>query len=133
VLRPAPLRLYGGPSNTPSLDWAWVDGQLRSAGTYWVVARTPGHPHPRPVWGVWRNDRLCLSIATPATRRALERDPVVTVPLDSGTDVVIVEGRVLSRVSEPDVIAAYDEKYDWTRTSRRTARSRWSSRIWSSR
>ena len=113
MLHPAPIRLYGSPSDTPALDWAWVDGQLASAGTYWVVARTPGHPHPRPVWGVWRRERLYLSIGTPATRRALERDPVVTVHLDSGTHVVIVEGRVASRVSAPDVIAAYDEKYDW--------------------
>jgi len=114
VVRQAPIRLYGRESDKPALDWAWVDRQLGSAGTYWVVARTQGHPHPRPVWGVWRTDRLYLSIGTPATLRALARDPVVTVHLDSGTDVVIVEGRAAASVSEPEVIAAYDEKYDWT-------------------
>lgn len=114
MLRPAPIRFYGGPSDKPGLDWAWVDEQLRAAGTYWVVARTSGHPHPRPVWGVWQDERLCLSIGTPATRRALEHDPLVTVHLDSGTDVVIVEGRSGGLTSEPDVIAAYDDKYDWS-------------------
>ncbi len=42
--------------------------------------------------------------------------PEVTVHLDSGTDVVIVEG--LASVGDDDptaarFLAAYDEKYDW--------------------
>ncbi len=110
----ARLRLYGQPSDTPALEWAWVDAQLEAAGTYWVVARTTGHPHPRPVWGVWSQQRLFLSIGTPATIRALASDPVVTVHLDSGTEVVVVEGRSAGPAEDPGVIAAYDRKYDWT-------------------
>ena len=107
--------MYGQPSATPRLDWAWVDAQLEAAGTYWVIARTPGHPHPRPVWGVWDSDHLYLSIGTPVTLRTLARDPAVTVHLDSGTDVVIVEGRAAG----PDgggveAIEAYNRKYDWS-------------------
>jgi len=38
----------------------------------------------------------------------------VTVHLDSGTEVVVVEGRVGERgVVDGDVVAAYDTKYDW--------------------
>ncbi|HZQ58659.1 MAG TPA: hypothetical protein VFA84_11505 [Acidimicrobiales bacterium] len=108
-----PLRLYGQASDKPALDWAWVDGQLAAAGTYWVTARTNGHPHPRPVWGVWRSDHLYLSIGTPMTTSALVTDPRVTVHLDSGTDVVIVEGIRTGTSADADVIADYDRKYDW--------------------
>ncbi len=108
------LRLYGHPSEKPPLDWAWVDGQLESAGTYWVVGCAQGHPHPRPVWGVWSGGRLFLSIGSPAIVRALAADPRVTVHLDSGTEVVVVEGRAAGAVTDEAVIGAYDAKYDWT-------------------
>ena len=105
--------MYGQPSATPGLDWSWVDAQLAAAGTYWVIARTQGHPHPRPVWGIWESDHLCLSIGTPITLLTLARDPVVTVHLDSGTDVVIVEGHAAGTTSGADIIGAYNRKYDW--------------------
>jgi hypothetical protein len=108
-----PLRLYGEISDKAPLDWAWVDGQLRSAGTYWVAAATPT-PHPRPVWGVWSGERLFLSIGSPPIVRALAIDPAVSVHLDSGTDAVIVEGSAAGATADPAVIAAYDAKYDWT-------------------
>ncbi len=110
----APLRLYGKPSDKSELDWEWVDGQLSAAGTYWVTARTNGHPHPRPVWGVWSGQRLHLSVGTPRTAGALAADPTVTVHLDSGTEVVIVEGRAVGSSSDPAVLASYDRKYDWS-------------------
>jgi Pyridoxamine 5'-phosphate oxidase len=109
-----PLRLYGQSSNKSTLEWAWVEDQLVAAGTYWVTARTPGHPHPRPVWGIWFEGRLYLSIGTPLTARALATDPRVSVHLDSGTDVVIVEGRAERVASDAEVLTRYDRKYDWT-------------------
>jgi len=113
------LRLYGAPSDHQPLAWQWVDDRLREPGTMWVTAVTEGYPHPRPVWGVWHQERLYLSIGTPAIRRALAVDPRLTVHLDSGTDVVIVEGRAVSGAPDggetsPQVLAAYDAKYDWS-------------------
>ena len=108
------MRIYGHVSDHQALEWSWVDARLNEAGTYWATARTDGHPHPRPVWGVWASRCLHLSIGTPITRAALALDPTVTIHLDSGTDVVIVEGRVVASTTDPDVIAAYDRKYDWT-------------------
>jgi hypothetical protein len=120
---PRPLRMYGLPSEHPSLTWEWVRGQLEGAGTYWVIPGTVGpsgsHPHPRPVWGVWLDDELHLSIGSPVIRRALGSDPRMTVHLESGTDVVIVEGRLspvsatISASVSAKVLAAYDSKYDW--------------------
>jgi hypothetical protein len=36
-----------------------------------------------------------------------------TVHLDSGTDVVIVEGVVEAKTVDPGLISAYDAKYTW--------------------
>jgi hypothetical protein len=80
------------------------------------VARPQGHqhPHPRPVWGVWHQERLHLSLGSPTLRRAIQEEAAVTVHLDSGTDVVIVEG--LARPgngTSTELVQVYDQKYDW--------------------
>jgi len=108
------LRLYGQVSSHRELEWAWVDARLREAGTYWVAGRSDGPPHPRPVWGVWASGCLHLSIGTPTTRTALAIDPTVTVHLESGTDVAIVEGRAVMPPTDPNVLAQYDQKYNWS-------------------
>jgi len=110
---PEPLRFYGSVSETDTLEWAWVEGELERAGTYWVVTRGDGHPHPRPVWGVWSERTLLLSIGSPVIARALQADPLVTVHLESGTDVVIVEGRATEPCADAGILAQYNEKYDW--------------------
>lgn len=107
------LILYGEPSDAPPPAWTWVDRQLRDAGTYWVVPRGDGHPHPRPVWGAWQRPRLHLSIGSPVLARQLAADAVVTVHLNSGTDVVIEEGTVSGSDTDDAVLAAYNAKYDW--------------------
>lgn len=108
--------MYGEVTDLARLEWAWARQQLIDAPTYWVVAAGDGMPHPRPVWGVWReDDSLALSVGTPTTRRRVDRDGRVAVHLDSGVDVVIVEGTVTGEDSDGHgpAIAAYDIKYDW--------------------
>jgi hypothetical protein len=108
------LFLYRQRSDLAPLAWSWVDRQLTDAGTYWVVGQLDGRPHPRPVWGVWQQERLHLSIGSPTVRRAIEQQPAVTVHLDSGTDVVIVEGLVApAAATAPSVLEAYNRKYDY--------------------
>lgn len=112
-----PVRMYGSTSDLPLLEWGPTRHRLVDAGTYWVVAAGAGMPHPRPVWGVFRDDDvLALSIGTPTTRRRLERDPRVSVHLDSGVDVVVLEGMARGRDDAADgaAIRAYDAKYDWS-------------------
>ena len=111
--RHATLRLYGGPSDTPSLHWEWVDDQLSVAGTYWVVTPTPTHPHPRPVWGIWREDRLHLSVGSPTLGAS-------DAPHDTGDGPPRQRDRRRDRrrivdgpSSDPELIAAYDSKYTW--------------------
>ena len=108
------LRLYGQPAEVADLPWAWAEERLAAAPTYWVTAGGVARPHPRPVWGLWHDDRLLLSVGSPALASSLVPGGQVAVHLDSGTEVVVVEGRVGERgVVDGDVVAAYDTKYDW--------------------
>jgi hypothetical protein len=108
-----PLTMYGALSAADDLDWEWARDQLAAAGTYWVVARPRATPHPRPVWGVWLEDRVYLSLGSPLLRAELADDPRVAVHLDSGTDVVVLEGRVTGERADDAVVREYDHKYDW--------------------
>jgi hypothetical protein len=119
-LEPVPLRFYGAPTAVPPLEWEAVESQLNAAPTYWVASMSSlGHPHPRPVWGVWSptgGDDLWLTLGSPRIRMEVTARPLVTVHLDSGVEVVIIEGTA-EPVTEPDRVAAfitaYDRKYDW--------------------
>lgn len=111
--------MYGELSSEEEpLEWSWASDQLRSCGTYWVVARSDGIPHPRPVWGVWSTDDefLHLSVGSPVLVRQFAQYPDVAVHLGSGTDVVIVEGRRTGSCTDTRVLRAYNEKYDWNYT-----------------
>jgi hypothetical protein len=66
------------------------------------------------VWGVWQSGQLFLTIGTPVTREALAADAAVTVHLDSGTEVVIVEGRASGPSDDAEILQKYDAKYDWS-------------------
>jgi nitroimidazol reductase NimA-like FMN-containing flavoprotein (pyridoxamine 5'-phosphate oxidase superfamily) len=98
------------------LPWEWVTERLRSARNYWVGSTRPdGRPHCCPVWGVWLDDAVYFSTAR-ATRkgRNLEASRDAVIHLESGDEVVIVEGRVeevpsdepVDRVADP-----YEQKY----------------------
>lgn len=110
-----PLRLFGQPADTEALDWPWVQQQLEAAPTYWVNTRSagPSHPHPRPVWGIWHERDLYLSVGSLVLVRQLASDPVVTVHVDSGTDVVIVEGTAVDLSVDQLFLERYNTKYDW--------------------
>jgi hypothetical protein len=106
------LSFSGSQSECDPLEWHWVEEQLQAAGTYWIVARSDGPPHPRPVWGVWTGRRLLLSVGSQVITQQLRADGPVTVHLDSGTDVVIVEGNVDGTSGDDQAIEMYDSKYD---------------------
>ena len=108
--------MYGTLSNARPLEWAWVREQLFSAGTYWAVVPDDGAPHPRPVWGIWDDGTLYLSIGSLVISRRLEAHREIAVHLDSGTDVVIIEGRVVGFSEDRDVLDRYNDKYDWNYT-----------------
>ncbi|MDQ3947341.1 MAG: hypothetical protein M3357_19720 [Actinomycetota bacterium] len=65
---------------------------------------------------MWFADALLLSLGSPVIARELASDPRTAVHLESGTDVIIVEGDA-SIVTAPEAIAEfatrYNAKYDW--------------------
>jgi nitroimidazol reductase NimA-like FMN-containing flavoprotein (pyridoxamine 5'-phosphate oxidase superfamily) len=86
---------YGLPSTTDGLlSWASVEQRLRASRHYWLATVRPdGTPHSVPRWGVWLDGAFYYDGA-PTTRhvRNLQRNPACTLTLESGTEVVIVEG-----------------------------------------
>lgn len=95
---------YGIPESEEGvLPWAHVTERLRSARTYWVATAGPdGRPHSTPIWGGFVDGTLFFE-GSPHTRRGrnLAANPAVVVHLESGDDVVIVEGTV-QEIKGPD-------------------------------
>jgi PPOX class probable F420-dependent enzyme len=76
------------------LDWSWAEERLMAARNYWVCTTRPdGRPHSMPVWGLWHDGAFYFS-SSPDSRKArnLAANPAVTVHLESGDEVVIVDG-----------------------------------------
>jgi Pyridoxamine 5'-phosphate oxidase len=91
------------------VSWAWVAEQLSASRSYWVcTTRDDGRPHAMPVWGVWQADRLMFSTdPTSLKARNFAARPDVVVHLESGDEVVVVEGRVAPM--DVELIAAFCE------------------------
>jgi hypothetical protein len=99
------------------LPWSHAEQRLRAARNYWLATASPtGVPHATPVWGVWLDATLYFD-GLPATRwaRNLAANPRVTAHLESGEDVVIVEGRADGLVTDAQlgerIVAAWNGKY----------------------
>lgn len=110
---------YGIPDHEEGLlPWSFVTERLAKARNYWVATTRPdGTPHAVPVWGVFVDGFQFFSGGM-HTRwaRNLSANPHVALHLESGDEVVIIEGRV-ELVSDPEsphakpVDAAYVAKY----------------------
>jgi len=95
------------------LLWSWAEERLAAARNYWIVTGSGARgPHATPVWGLWDGGGVVFSCGHGSRKaRNLEADPRLVVHLESGDDVVIVEGEA-ERI-EPDeaLLAAYADKY----------------------
>jgi hypothetical protein len=107
---------YGIPPDLEgTLPWSHINERMAQARNYWIGTVGPeGRPHTVPVWGVWVEDTLYFG-GGPQTRwsRNLAASPQVAVHLESGDDVVILEGRV-ERISDPQhpLLAGIDDAYE---------------------
>jgi PPOX class probable F420-dependent enzyme len=107
-----------GLSNTAvgELDFGWAEGRLAAARNYWVCTTRPdGRPHAMPVWGLWHGGAVVFSTDPDSVKgRNLAASAAITVHLESGDEVVVVEGRA-ERVTGPDLgesfVDAYEGKY----------------------
>lgn len=100
---------YGIPETAQGLlTWAEVEPRLVHAHHYWLSSVRPdGRPHAVPRWGVWLDGRFWYDGA-PTTRhtRNVEANPAVTLTLESGTEVVIVEGESHATRADPEPLGA---------------------------
>lgn len=95
--RPKLPKEYGLPADDAGLlSWEWVVERLEKAKNYWVCTTRPdGRPHSTPVWAIWSNGTLYFD-GHPRTRwaRNIAHNPTISIHLESGDEVVILEGNV---------------------------------------
>jgi hypothetical protein len=110
---------YGVPeSGDGMLELDTVRERLATAQNYWITSVSAyGQPHAVPVWAALVDDALWFG-GGPRTKRNLLANPRVSVHLESGSEVVILEGAA-TVVDAPDPAVSqaiddqYAEKYDW--------------------
>jgi hypothetical protein len=103
----------------PLVPWATVEGQLVGAENYWLATTHPdGRPHVAPIWGAWVEGALYFDgIPTARWARNMAANPAVSVHLESGSDVVILDGMgedvpsITDRDLAARIVAAWDTKY----------------------
>lgn len=95
------------------IEWPWVVERVSSARNYWVATtRADGSPHLSPVWGVWQNDAFHFFTDPDSLKaRNIRRNPRAVVHLESGDEVVIMEGTLESVAATPDIVSGYESKY----------------------
>ena len=116
-MRAAELRMYGKKRAEEPLAWEWVAGRLAAAPMYWVVTTRPdGTPHARPLHGAFVDGRLLLSNGSWNHHHNWEANPKVSVHLESGLEVVIVEGAGAyerEKAALERFLDAYNAKYGY--------------------
>ena len=95
------------------IEWSWVVERMTNARSYWIATtRADGRPHVMPVWGVWIDDAFHFSTDADSLKaRNIRRDPRGAVHLESGDEVVILEGRFEEVASTPKMVSEYERKY----------------------
>lgn len=86
--------LYGLKPRKQYLPFSHAEKRLAKSRNYWICTSRPdGRPHSIPVWGFWIDGAVYFGTAK-ASRKArnLAHNPAVSIHLDSGDDVVILEG-----------------------------------------
>jgi general stress protein 26 len=94
------------------LPWSHVGERMEPARNYWICTTRPdGRPHVMPVWGVWVDDKFYFGTAR-ASRKArnLVSNPAMAVHLESGDDVVIVEGYA-EEITDSSELGQVDKGY----------------------
>src|SRR3954467_12923982 len=111
--RPSMPTGYGiATGDDGQLPWSWVERECTKSRNYWICTTRPdGRPHAMPVWGLWFDGALVFSTDPASTKgRNLAARPDVVVHLESGDDVVIVEGRVRELASSR--LVEYCDRYE---------------------
>jgi hypothetical protein len=85
-----------GISDAPEglLPWSFASQLMAVARNYWIGSTRPdGRPHAAPVWGVWLDEVFYFGTGPGSVKaRNLAVNPAMVVHLESGDEVVILEG-----------------------------------------
>ena len=110
--------LYGLKPRAKYFPFRHAEDRLARARNYWIcTTRADGRPHSIPVWGFWMDGAFYFGTARSSRKaRNLAKNPAVSVHLDSGDDVVILEGTVVEvspneRATREKLDAASRAKY----------------------
>ncbi len=116
---PKPVPVPMAPGYAPPdvkrklLPWSFADQRLRRAHNYWVCSTRPdGRPHAAPIWGLWQEGAFYFS-TDPSSRKAknLAENPAIVVHVESGDEVVLLEGRVETLELTRELDRVYFRKY----------------------
>lgn len=112
--RPRTAPGYGiDPSATDGmLPWSVVADQLMAARNYWLATTRPdGRPHVMPIWALWMDGTIAFGTDPSSVKgRNLAVRADAVVHLESGDDVVVVEG-VVESVDDPATVARFVAEY----------------------
>jgi hypothetical protein len=94
------------------LGWEWATERLERAHNYWLAtASEKGRPHAAPIWGLWLDDAFWFSTARDSRKgRNLAVNPQAAVHLESGDEVVILDGPV-EEIGDAGALARLAEAY----------------------
>ena len=118
--RPQVPEGYGMPEGDEGLlPWEWAEERLTNAEIYWFATTRPnGRPHSSPTWAVWLDGKLYFDGSSEARRlKNIAANPDVSVHLESGKEVVIIEGTARALGAAPErafaerLAAAFGAKY----------------------
>lgn len=85
---------YGLKPRKHYLPFGHAEERLAQSRNYWICTSRPdGRPHSIPVWGFWIDGAFYFGTARSSRKaRNLANNAAVSIHLDSGDDVVILEG-----------------------------------------
>ena len=91
--------------------------KLQNSKNIWFGSVRPdGRPHLTPVWFVFWQDHLFVSIDPKSIKRKnITQNPNVVLALEEGNHPVICEGRA-KPIQPPyaeEMLALFQQKYDW--------------------
>lgn len=94
------------------MRWSRASEHLTASHNYWIhTTRVDGRPHVKPVWGLWFEERFYFSSSPRSvTARNLAANPSLVAHLESGNEVVMLEGTT-EQVTDASPLSRLDEAY----------------------
>lgn len=106
---------YGIVSETEGaglLPWSFVEERMSASHNYWIASTRPDdRPHTAPVWGLWHEGKFYFSTGEQSRKgRNLGANLAVSVHLESGDEVVILEG-VVEEITDTKLLNSLNKAY----------------------